>query len=175
MEIDMHIPHHQLTVPFLTPETYLDKDPPENYQNGLSNVEGNLKRFLMHVYTPKVREILDSNELSEFIDGDYKTWETQSYVSSYTFEYPPRKGTMTQLFVNYIKQNPKSTANDFYMDIYNYPRPRGHNNMFFASIKDSGIVKMERRGRQFVYSLGPNYSSWTKGKLLRTNKKYGDL
>jgi predicted transcriptional regulator len=47
--------------------------------------------------------------------------------------------------------------------------------MFFSSIKDSGIVKMERKGRQFVYSIGPNYSAWTQGKLLRSNKKYGQL
>ena len=54
-------------------------------------------------------------------------------------------------------------------------RPRGHNNMFFAAIKDSGIVKMERKGRQFVYSLGPNYEAWTKGKLLRRGRAYGKI
>ena len=40
--------------------------------------------------------------------------------------------------------------------------------MFFSSIKDAGIVKMERQGRQFVYSLGPNYQAWVEGRLLRT-------
>ena len=175
MEIDMHIPHHQLTVPFLTPETYLDKDPPENYQNGLSNVEGNLKRFLIHIYLPKVKEVLNNPELVEFVGGEYKTWEPNSYVSSFQFNYPPRKGTMTQKFVDYLGENPRSTSNQFYEDVLGYPRPRAHNNMFFSSIKDSGIVKMERKGRQFVYSIGPNYSAWTQGKLLRTNKKYGQL
>ena len=175
MDIDMHVPYHQLTVPFLTPETYLDKDPPENYQPGLSNVEGNLKRFLIHIYLPKVKEVLNNPELVEFVGADYRTWEPNSYVSSFQFNYPPRKGTMTQKFVDYLGENPRSTSNQFYEDVLGYPRPRAHNNMFFSSIKDSGIVKMERKGRQFVYSIGPNYSAWTKGKLLRTNKKYGQL
>ena len=45
--------------------------------------------------------------------------------------------------------------------------------MFFAAIKDSGIVEMERQGRQFVYSLGPNHEAWTQGKLLRRGRAYG--
>ena len=159
-----------LDLTHFTSDDYLQKNP-----TGYADVERNLKNFIMYSYTPKVRKILDSEVLINFMEVDYKTWETTSYVSSYMFKYPPRKGTMTQLFVDYIKQNPRSTANEFYMDIYGYPRPKSHNNMFFASIKDSGIVKMERQGRQFVYSLGPNYSAWTKGKLLRTNKKYGKL
>ena len=81
-------------------------------------------------------------------------------------------GSMTQKFTDYLQDNPKRTANQFYEDVLGYSRPRGHNNMFFASIKDSGIVKMERQGRQFVYSLGPNYDEWTRGKLLRTGGRY---
>ena len=129
----------------------------------------------MNIYTPKVRLVLNSDVMADFIGVDYKTWDAESYVSSYQFNYPPRKGTMTQKFTDYLKENPRRTANQFYEDVLGYPRPRAHNNMFFASIKDSGIVKMERQGRQFVYSLGPNYSAWTKGRLLRTNKKYGAL
>ena len=34
--------------------------------------------------------------------------------------------------IDYIKQNPRSTSQEFYMDVLGYPRPRGHNNMFFA-------------------------------------------
>jgi predicted transcriptional regulator len=82
---------------------------------------------------------------------------------------------MTRKFVDYLKQNvgyglgdsKGKTANQFYEDVLGYSRPRGHNAMFFASIKDSGIVKMERQGRQFVYSLGPNYQEWVEGRLLR--------
>jgi len=153
-----------------TSEHYLLKNP-----TGWSTVERNLKNFIMYSYTPKVRKILDSDEMVDFMDGGYKTWESNSYVSSFQFKYPPRKGTMTQKFTDYLKGNPRRTSQQFYEEVLGYPRPRAHNNMFFSSIKDSGIVKMEREGRQFVYSLGPNYSAWTKGKLLRTNKKYGQL
>jgi hypothetical protein len=156
-----------------TSEHYLKKNPAGGYM--YESVERNLKHFIMYSYIPKVRKILDSDELVEFVGGEYKTWESNSYVSSFQFNYPPRKGTMTQKFVDYLGENPRSTSNQFYEDVLGYPRPRAHNNMFFSSIKDSGIVKMERKGRQFVYSIGPNYSAWTQGKLLRTNKKYGQL
>ena len=153
-----------------TSDNYLLKNP-----TGWSTVERNLKNFIMYSYTPKVRKILDSDEMVDFMDADYKTWESTSYVSSFQFKYPPREGTMTQKFTDYLKGNPRRTSQQFYEEVLGYSRPRAHNNMFFSSIKDSGIVKMEREGRQFVYSLGPNYSAWTKGKLLRTNKKYGQL
>ena len=29
------------------------------------------------------------------------------------------------------------------------------------------LVKIDRKGRQFVYTLGPNYEPWTRGELLR--------
>ena len=150
-------------------ENFLQKNPTH------ASVERNLKSFLLYIYTPLVREVLDSDEVSDFMGSDYKTWSPESHVSSFQFKYPPREGTMTKRFVDYLKENPRSTSNQFYEDVLGYPRPRAHNNMFFSSIKDSGIVKMERKGRQFVYSIGPNYSAWTKGKLLRTNKKYGQL
>ena len=79
---------------------------------------------------------------------------------------------MTQMFTDYLKENPRRTSNQFYEDVLGRSRPRGHNNMFFASIKDAGIVKLERKGRQFVYSLGPNYDTWTQGKLLRTGGRH---
>ena len=173
MDIDMHIPYHQLTSHNFGPNDYLDRNPEAGHHYG--GLERNLKLFLMNIYLPKVKEVLNNPELIEFVGGGYETWEANSYVSSYQFNYPPRKGTMTQKFIEYIKENPGRTSNQFYEDVLGYPRPRAHNNMFFSSIKDSGIVKMERKGRQFVYSIGPNYSAWTKGKLLRTNKKYGAL
>ena len=146
---------------------YLNPEP-----SGWSSVESNLQGFLNHIYRPLVKQVLDSPEVQQAVGGEYTTWEPSSYVSSYAFKYPPKKGSMTQLFTDYIKQNPRSTSNQFYMDVLGYPRPRAHNNMFFASIKDSGIVKIEREGRQFVYSLGPNYRDWTEGKLLRSGQQY---
>ena len=131
------------------------------------------KAFISQIYIPFVSKALGNEELKDYTGLDYTTWDAQSYVSSYTFNYPPKQGSMTQLFTNYLKDNPRSTANDFYEDVLGRSRPRAHNNMFFAAIKDSGIVKMERQGRQFVYSLGPNYDAWTQGKLLRRGRAYG--
>ena len=124
--------------------------------------------FLNHIYFPLLRKELDKEFFQEIVGYDYRTWTPGSYVSTFTFKYPPREGTMTQRFVDYLKQNPRKTSNQFYEDVLGYSRPRAHNNMFFSSIKDAGIVKMERQGRQFVYSLGPNYQAWVEGKLLRT-------
>jgi hypothetical protein len=133
------------------------------------------KQFIRNIYIPILKDALNSDDVKGYTDLDYKTWDSTSYVSSYTFRYPPKQGTMTQKFVDYLKENPRRTSNQFYEDVLGYPRPRGHNNMFFASIKDSGIVKMERKGRQFVYSLGPNYEGWTQGKLLRQGRAHGNL
>ena len=124
--------------------------------------------FLNHIYFPLLRKELNKEFFQEIVGYDYRTWSPGSYVSTFTFKYPPREGTMTQRFVDYLKQNPRRTSNQFYEDVLGYSRPRAHNNMFFSSIKDSGIVKMERQGRQFVYSLGPNYQAWVEGRLLRT-------
>ena len=132
------------------------------------------KAFISNIYMPIINKALSQPEVKEYMDVDYTTWDAQSYVSSYTFKYPPREGTMTQKFTDYLKGNPRRTANQFYEEVLGYSRPRAHNNMFFAAIKDSGIVKMERQGRQFVYSLGPNYEPWTQGKLLRRGRAYGN-
>ena len=133
----------------------------------------NEKAFISQIYIPLVSKALGNEELKDYTGLDYTIWDAQSYVTSYTFKYPPKKGSMTQLFTDYLKDNPRSTSNDFYEDVLGRPRPRAHNNMFFAAIKDAGIVKMERQGRQFVYSLGPNYDAWTQGKLLRRGRAYG--
>ena len=146
---------------------YLSVDP-NNYRRF-----ANEKAFLRNIYIPLVSKALGNEELKEYTGLDYTVWDAQSYVSSYTFKYPPKKGSMTQLFTDYLKDNPRSTPNDFYEDVLGRSRPRAHNNMFFAAIKDSGIVKMERQGRQFVYSLGPNHEAWTQGKLLRRGRAYG--
>ena len=152
---------------------------PEYRWNYLSNDPNDFrpfaaeKAFLRNIYLPLVSKALGNEDLKEYTGLDYTTWDAQSDVSSYTFKYPPKKGSMTQLFTDYLKDNPRSTPNQFYEDVLGRPRPRAHNNMFFAAIKDSGIVEMERQGRQFVYSLGPNHEAWTQGKLLRRGRAYG--
>ena len=155
---------------YITQSLYLDRDPEPNRHEDYG-----VRVFLSQIYFPLLVNEL-SNEFFQNIVGTYTTWQPESYVSSYKFNYPPREGTMTRKFVDYLKQNvgyglgdsKGKTANQFYEDVLGYSRPRAHNAMFFASIKDSGIVKMERQGRQFVYSLGPNYQDWVEGRLLRT-------
>jgi len=148
--------------PGLKQEEYLSTEG-GNYRDNLWGA----KIFLYQIYLPVIKKVLNQQLFSDAVGTQYTTWTPGSHVSSYTFKYPPREGTMTQKFVDYLKQNPRKTSSEFYKDILGYPRPRGHNAMFFAAIKDAGIVKMERQGRQFVYSLGPNYQDWVEGRLLR--------
>jgi hypothetical protein len=149
---------------------YLNRDGAGTYHRF-----GMEQQFIRNIYMPILTDVLNSDEVKEYTDLDYKTWDSTSYVSSYVFKYPPKPGSMTQRFTDYLQEFPRRTSNQFYEDVLGHPRPRGHNNMFFASIKDSGIVKMERKGRQFVYSLGPNYEAWTQGKLLRQGRAHGKL
>lgn len=147
----------------LKPEDYLSTEPARYHGE-----DWGAKVFLNQFYFPLIKGTLDQSLFQEAAGLKYQTWRPNSYISTYTFKYPPRQGTMTQKFVDYVKENPGKTSNEFYEDVLGYSRPRAHNNMFFSSIKDAGIVKMERRGRQFVYSIGPNYQAWVDGKLLRT-------
>jgi hypothetical protein len=94
-------------------------------------------------------------------------WSPSNSHSSYKFEYPAHQNSMTGKFLNYVTENPGRTAEQFYQDVLGHRRPAGHNSMFFGSIKDAGLVRMERRGRQFVYFIGPNYEAWTQGRLKR--------
>jgi hypothetical protein len=94
-------------------------------------------------------------------------WKAFNSHSSYKFEYPAHPNSLTVKFLNYVREHPGKTAEEFYVDVVGHRRPRGHNSMFFGSIKDAGLVRMERSGRQFVYSIGPNYEAWTQGRLKR--------
>lgn len=94
-------------------------------------------------------------------------WKPSSSHSSYKFEYPADPYSMTSRFLNYIRENPGRTSEQFYLDVYGRGRPAGHNSTFFSSIKDAGLVRMVRNGRQFGYYIGPNYEAWTQGRLKR--------
>ena len=58
-----------------TSEHYLLKNP-----TGWSSVETNLKNFIMYSYTPKVRKILDSDEMVDFMGG-YENYD--AYISDH--------------------------------------------------------------------------------------------
>ena len=124
------------------------------------------KTFLNQVLLPNLRYLLSRPEIKEITKQDSKTWEPMRSRTPLTFKYPPKEGSLTQLFVDFVKNNPGKTRKEFYDSIGRTYTP-GHNSEFFAVINDSGIVKMERQGRQFVYTLGPNYEPWTRGELRR--------
>ena len=153
---------NHLETPSFTQQEYLEKNP-----IGYRDKDSNLATFLRQIYLPLVKKVLSGNDVKSALGSSYKTWRPGSWVSTYAFKYPPKAGSLTQRFVDYIKKNPGKTSNEFYVEALGYPRPKGHNNSFFAAIKDAGIVEMNRRGRQFVYVLGPNYEDWKEGKLLK--------
>ena len=72
---------------------YLSRQQDTGYQR--ATIE---QAFISNIYMPIVNKALSQPEIKEYMDVDYTTWDSQSYVSSFTFKYPPRKGTMTQLF-----------------------------------------------------------------------------
>ena len=115
--------------------------------------------------------ILNSDELIERVDLDEVYWQQGGFSGqSLRFHYPPRKGTMTQLFTDYVINNPGRTRQQFYEDVLNRKHTPGHNTTFFGGILSSGIVRGERgpgRGRGMRFYKGPNYDAWTQGKLKR--------
>lgn len=90
-------------------------------------------------------------------------WSPKNSTSTYLFNYPPTENSLTYKFVNYVKNNPGITINDFYSDVLNKERKPGNNSMFFGSILDSGIITSKNNR----YYIGHNYDNWTKGKLKR--------
>tara|TARA_R110002020_G_scaffold456710_5_gene673315 strand:- start:355 stop:1887 length:1533 start_codon:yes stop_codon:yes gene_type:complete len=115
--------------------------------------------------------ILNSDELIKKVDLDEVYWQQGGHSGqSLRFHYPPRKGTMTQLFTDYVINNPGRTRQQFYEDVLERKHTPGHNTTFFGGILSAGIVKGERgpgRGRGMQFYKGPNYDAWTQGKLKR--------
>lgn len=104
-------------------------------------------------------------------------WKPNNHTSKITFSNPKRMGRLTKSFVKYIINNQisgkKSTKRGFYKYI-GREYSDGHNSHFFGSIKDSGIVKMERVGREFHYTIGDNFHHYLNGDLVRYSfRKHG--
>ena len=116
-------------------------------------------------------KILNSDKVIERVDLDEVYWQQGGHSGrSLRFHYPPRKGTMTQLFTDYVINNPGRTRQQFYQDVLKKNHTPGHNTTFFGGIISSGIVRGERgpgRGRGMQFYKGPNYDAWTQGKLKR--------
>jgi len=124
------------------------------------------KTFLNNILIPNLRYLLSRPEVKELTQEDKVLWGPQRWRTPLVFRYPPKEGSLTQLFVDFVKNNPGKTRKEFYDHIGRTYTP-GHNSEFFAVINNSGIVEMKRNGRQFVYVLGPNYETWKEGNLSR--------
>ena len=101
-------------------------------------------------------------------DDDITYWTTDNSSSTFKFNYPPKWNSLTRKFVDWVRWNPGGTKNEFYQEVLGNPYPKGHQSQFFSSIKDSGIVKVEKGPRgSNTYTIGPNYENWVNGKLKR--------
>ena len=129
-----------------------------------------LMEFLLDRFT----EIFEKNAFNMLFKNNVPTkdgsilWRPVSTHSSYRFEYPASENSLTKRFLDYLIANPTGkNPEEFYQEILGRPRPPAHNSTFFSSIKDAGLVRSERRGRKFVYFIGPNYEAWTQGRVKR--------
>jgi hypothetical protein len=114
------------------------------------------------------RQWSDKEEESWYDKGEKTFWVPSNSSSTFVFKYPPKKNTLIDNFINYIKKYPGATAKEFYKQYYNFDYYPGYNTQFWGSIKDSGIVKTKKGTYGTLkYYLGPNYKKWTEGKLER--------
>ena len=134
------------------------------------------KKLVNYLYTKLVDFIVrnswkrnwDKGEQTYFDSGQKAYWVPNNSSSTFTFKYPPRENTLINKFINYIKNNPGTTAKEFYKEVYDFDYYSGYNTQFWGSIKDSGIVKTEKGPYGVLkYYIGPNYKKWTEGNLER--------
>ena len=143
-----------------------------NFNENLDTIsQSDYQQFYHQLIRLLTMEYFDEHDFVNNVDLTQKYWKHDSYSGkSLKFHYPPRKGTMTQLFTDYIIKNPGKTRQEFYRDVLQKEHTRGHNTTFFGGLLSSGIVRGERgpaRGRATKFYVGPNYDAWTKGKLKR--------
>jgi hypothetical protein len=101
---------------------------------------------------------------------DKAIWRPNNILSTYTFGRNT-SDSLANKFTDYIKsqnkENKPATRRDF-LEKMGYKFDRGFLSTFFASIKNAGIVTMDRKNE---YYLGPNYEKYKEGKIER-KKKY---
>jgi len=107
---------------------------------------------------------------------DIAYWDPNNSASTYKFKYPPKEGSLTHEFIKAVKETPGITPKEFYKEKYDFDYYSGYNTQFFGSIKDSGILRVEKGPYGVLkYYIGPNYEAWTKGNLKRFFGKYKPL
>jgi hypothetical protein len=113
------------------------------------------------------------NRFKHEYDEDTTYWVPGNASSTFQFNYPPKWNSLTRKFIDWIRWNPGGTKREFFVEVLGKTqewmdtRFQSHSSQFFGSMKDSGIIKMERNGNRYEYFLGPNYDAWTKGNLKR--------
>jgi len=105
------------------------------------------------------------------LDGDFNMWlpseeiviwQPVYHASSYTFENI-RPEPLTKAFLDYIiKFDNYATKRGFY-EYINREYKTSNNCMFFAAIKQAGIVR-EEHGH---FRLGPNFEAYVERRLKR--------
>ena len=136
------------------------------------NKDQQVKNFLYHIYRPLLKQVLDKQYFKDAIGDGYKIWQPTSSMSSYKFENP-QTAKLANAFIDYIKMAEENgvmaTRKDF-LEFINKPATPGYFSSFFSAINAAGIVEKNRKGRQFYYTLGPNYGAYEAGKLKRANE-----
>lgn len=117
---------------------------------------------------------IESGDSKTYIEKDNTIyWKPLNSASSYKFKYPPKEGSLTYEFIKSVKENPGITPKEFYKDKYDFDYYSGYNTQFFGSIKDSGILRVEKGPYGILkYYLGPNYEAWTKGNIKRLHGRH---
>lgn len=147
----------------------------EKYEfSGKFNVVGDIQNipqtYLMNRILTTIKDVIKS---------EYRYWTAQNVQSRYSFTRP--QGTLAEKFTNYIinseKKGQYATKKGFIEKLFKERNRdisdlniQGYISLFFASIKDAGIVKLNRNASgtpRFYYTLGDNYDKWKQGKLKR--------
>jgi len=136
------------------------------------NRDQQVKNFLTQIYRPLLKAVLDNQYFKDAIGSEYTTWTSGSGQSGYRFENK-KTAKLANAFIDYIKRSEENgvmaTRNEF-LEFINKPATPGYFSSFFSAISTAGIVKKNRKGRQFYYTLGPNYEAYMDGTLKRTNE-----
>ena len=133
--------------------------------------------MIMRRYADYIKGYLSSDKVVEWFEEtvglpETTTWESTSWVNSYKFENQ-KTAKLANAFIDYIKMAEENgvmaTRKDF-LEFINKPATPGYFSMFFSAINAAGIVEKHRKGRQFYYTLGPNYEAYKAGTLKRANE-----
>jgi hypothetical protein len=102
-------------------------------------------------------------------------WKCNNFQCTYKFENPNKGGWWINNFMKYIRSceayNKVATKRSFMKLIGKDNLPKGYMNTFFAAVKDSGIVELNKEWNgsftECIYTRGPNWNHYLNGNLKR--------